>query len=37
VDLVVTADLRTMTRVWMGDLEIPVALRSGALTLVRTC
>jgi DNA-binding HxlR family transcriptional regulator len=33
VDLVVTSDLRTMTRIWMGDLEIPLALRAGVLKL----
>jgi hypothetical protein len=31
--LTVSADLRTMTRVWMGDLAIADALRMGALTL----
>ncbi len=33
VDITVSADLRTMTRVWLGDLEITTALRSGALKL----
>jgi DNA-binding HxlR family transcriptional regulator len=33
VDLTVSADLRTMTRVWMGDLAIADALRTGVLTL----
>jgi hypothetical protein len=33
VDLTVTADLRTMTRVWLGDLAIADALRTGALKL----
>jgi DNA-binding HxlR family transcriptional regulator len=33
VDLTVSADLRTMTRVWMGDLAIAAALRTGALKL----
>lgn len=34
VDLTVAADLRTMTRVWMGDLAIADALRTGALRLL---
>ncbi|MGH8072338.1 MAG: winged helix-turn-helix transcriptional regulator [Candidatus Entotheonellia bacterium] len=33
VDLTVSVDLRTMTRVWLGDLAIADALRTGALTL----
>ena len=33
VDLYVSTDLRTMTRVWMGDLAVPVAVRSGAISL----
>ncbi len=33
IDLFVQTDLETMTRVWMGDIEVAVALRSGALKL----
>lgn len=33
VNLTVSADLRTMTRIWMGDLAIADALRVGTLTL----
>lgn len=33
VALTVSADLRTMTRIWMGDLAIAEALRTGALRL----
>ena len=33
VDLQVETDLETMTRVWMGDMDVPVALRSGGLKL----
>jgi DNA-binding HxlR family transcriptional regulator len=33
VDLFVRTDLATMTKVWMGELDIPVALRSRALQL----
>lgn len=33
VDLVVSADLRDLTKVWLGELDIDVALRSGALQL----
>jgi DNA-binding HxlR family transcriptional regulator len=33
VDLYVVTDLRTMTRVWMGDIPVPEALRSGAIKL----
>lgn len=33
VDLFVRADLATLSRIWMGDLDIPVALRSRTLQL----
>jgi len=33
IDLRIQSDLETMTRVWMGDIDIPVALRSGDLKL----
>jgi DNA-binding HxlR family transcriptional regulator len=33
IDLVVDADLRTMIMVWMGDLPLGVALRSGGLVV----
>jgi hypothetical protein len=33
VDVVVTADLRTLTRVWMGDVPMAAALRAGAIRL----
>jgi DNA-binding HxlR family transcriptional regulator len=33
VDLVVRADLKTLSRIWVGDLESAPALRSGALQL----
>lgn len=33
VDLVVTADLRTLTRVWMGDVPLAGALRAGSIRL----
>ena len=33
VDLEVRANLETLTRLWMGDLNSADALRSGALTL----
>lgn len=33
VDLTVSVDLHTMTRVWMGDLDLADALRAGTLTL----
>lgn len=33
VDLFVRSELETMTRVWMGDLDVAAALRSRALTL----
>ncbi|MEZ4523247.1 MAG: helix-turn-helix domain-containing protein [Thermomicrobiales bacterium] len=33
IDLRVRTDLESMTRVWMGDMEVPIALRSGVLKL----
>ena len=33
VDLLVVTSLQTMTRVWMGDLALEVALRSGGIEL----
>ena len=33
VDVVVSADLRTLTRVWMGDLQLPDAARAGLIRL----
>jgi DNA-binding HxlR family transcriptional regulator len=33
VDLVVSADMSVMARVWMGDLSFPQALRSGGVRL----
>jgi DNA-binding HxlR family transcriptional regulator len=33
VDLVVAADLRTMIMVWMGDVPLAAALRSGGVTV----
>jgi hypothetical protein len=33
VGLYVTTDLRTMTRVWMGDLPLKTAINSGAIEL----
>lgn len=33
VDMTISADLRTLTRVWMGDLGLTDALRSGDLKL----
>jgi hypothetical protein len=33
VDVVVTADLRTLTRVWMGDVPLAAALRAGSIRL----
>jgi hypothetical protein len=33
VDVVVTADLRTLTRVWMGDVPMAAALRAGSIRL----
>jgi len=33
VDVVVTADLRTLTRVWMGDVPMAAALREGSIRL----
>lgn len=33
VDLDVAVDLKTMTRVWLGDLPLTEAMRTGALTL----
>jgi DNA-binding HxlR family transcriptional regulator len=33
VDLYVSTDMRTMSRVWMGDLAVPAAVRSGAINL----
>ena len=33
IDLRIQTDLETMTRVWMGDIEVPITLRSGALKL----
>jgi DNA-binding HxlR family transcriptional regulator len=33
VDLTITTDLATMTRIWLGNLDIPVALRSRALQM----
>ena len=34
VDLYVVTDLRTMTRVWMGDIPVREALRSDAIELL---
>ena len=31
VDLVVSADLKTLTRVWMGDVPMAAALRAGSI------
>jgi DNA-binding HxlR family transcriptional regulator len=33
VDVVVTADLRTLTRVWMGDVPMAAAVRAGSIRL----
>ena len=33
VDVVVTADLKTLTRVWMGDVPMAAALRAGSIRL----
>jgi hypothetical protein len=33
VDLTITTDLLTMTRIWMGDLDSSVALRTRALQM----
>ncbi len=33
IGLYVSTDLRTMTRVWMGDLPVSTAIRSGAIKL----
>jgi hypothetical protein len=33
VDVVVTADLRAFTRVWMGDVPIAAAFRAGSIRL----
>jgi DNA-binding HxlR family transcriptional regulator len=33
VDLVVSADLRTLTRVWMGDVRLAEAVRAGLIRL----
>src|SRR5256885_16906357 len=33
VNLLVATDLRTMTRGWMGDISVPVALSSGGIGL----
>lgn len=33
VDLTVSSDLQTLTRVWLGDIDIAAALHSGALQL----
>jgi DNA-binding HxlR family transcriptional regulator len=33
IDLYVRTDLRTMTRVWMGDLPVSTAIHSGAIDL----
>ena len=33
VDLHVLTDLRTMTKVWMGDIPVREALRSGVIEL----
>jgi DNA-binding HxlR family transcriptional regulator len=33
VDVVVSADLRTLTRVWMGDVRLAEALRAGLIRL----
>ena len=34
VDLHVLTDLRTMTKVWMGDIPVREALRSGGIDLL---
>ena len=33
IDVVVTADLRTLTRVWMGDVPLAEVLRAGSIRL----
>jgi hypothetical protein len=33
VDIVVSADLRTLTRVWMGDVRLVEAVRAGLVRL----
>jgi hypothetical protein len=33
VDVVVTADLKTLTRVWMGDVTMAAALHAGSIRL----
>jgi hypothetical protein len=33
VDLVVSADLRTLTRVWMGDVRLAETVRAGLIRL----
>lgn len=33
VDVAVTADLRTLTRVWMGDVPMAAALHAGSIRL----
>lgn len=33
VDLTVTSDLKTLSRIWVGDLDGPLAIRSGAVRL----
>jgi hypothetical protein len=33
VDVVVTADLRMLTQVWMGDVAMAAALRAGSIRL----
>src|SRR5262249_9835036 len=33
VDIVVSADLRTLTRVWMGDVRLAEAVRAGLIRL----
>jgi hypothetical protein len=33
VDVVVSADLRTLTRVWMGDLRLAETVRAGLIRL----
>jgi len=33
VDVVVSADLRTLTRVWMGDVRLAEAVRAGLIRL----
>ncbi len=33
IDLTVSTDLRTMTQIWMGEIDLTAALRSGSLTI----